>query len=65
MGTIGWLAKRSPKTAMRSFEKDLTDALGLKVEIRRSSGESGYLTVQYGNYEQLDFIRERLVGSRG
>jgi ParB family chromosome partitioning protein len=49
----------------RSFEKDLTDALGLKVEIRRGSGESGYLTVQYGNYEQLDFIRERLVGSRG
>jgi ParB family transcriptional regulator, chromosome partitioning protein len=48
----------------RAFERDLSDALGLKVEIKRGSGESGYLTVQYGNYEQLDYIRSRLVGTR-
>ena len=46
-----------------AFEKDLSDALGLKVEIRRGPGETGYLTIQYGNYEQLDHIRARLVGA--
>jgi ParB family transcriptional regulator, chromosome partitioning protein len=45
-----------------AFERDLTDALGLKVEVRRGPGETGYLTIQYGNYEQLDHIRNRLVG---
>jgi ParB family chromosome partitioning protein len=45
-----------------AFEKDLSDALGLKVEVRRGAGETGYLTIQYGNYEQLDHIRTRLVG---
>jgi ParB family chromosome partitioning protein len=45
-----------------AFEKDLSDALGLKVEVRRGPGETGYLTIQYGNYEQLDHIRNRLVG---
>ncbi len=28
-------------------------------------GETGYLTIQYGNYEQLDHIRNRLVGRLG
>jgi ParB family chromosome partitioning protein len=45
-----------------AFEKDLCDALGLKVEIRRGPGETGYLTIEYGNYEQLDHIRNRLIG---
>jgi ParB family chromosome partitioning protein len=53
-------AAKDPDTA--AFEKDLSDALGLKVEIRRGPGETGYLTIQYGNYEQLDHIRDRLVG---
>ena len=53
----------APKDADTSaFEKDLTDALGLKVEVRRGPGETGFLTIQYGNYEQLDHIRNRLVG---
>jgi ParB family chromosome partitioning protein len=52
-----------PKDAdTTAFEKDLSDALGLKVEVRRGAGETGYLTIQYGNYEQLDHIRTRLVG---
>jgi ParB family transcriptional regulator, chromosome partitioning protein len=51
---------RDPDTS--AFEKDLSDALGLKVEVRRGAGETGYLTIQYGNYEQLDHIRNRLVG---
>jgi ParB family chromosome partitioning protein len=52
--------QKDPDTA--AFEKDLSDALGLKVEVRRGPGETGYLTIQYGNYEQLDHIRNRLVG---
>jgi ParB family transcriptional regulator, chromosome partitioning protein len=46
----------------QAFEKDLSDALGLKVEVRRGPGETGYLTIEYGNYEQLDHIRNRLIG---
>jgi ParB family chromosome partitioning protein len=46
----------------RAFEKDLADALGLKVEIKPGSGESGTLTIRYGNFDQLDYIRTRLVG---
>lgn len=46
----------------KAFEKELTDLLGLKVEIRRASGESGTLIVKYGNFDQLDYIRQRLGG---
>ncbi len=48
----------------RAFEKDLTDALGLRVEIRPGSGESGQLTISYGNFDQLDYIRNRLINPR-
>ena len=51
-------------TDTRAFEKDLTDGLGLKVEIKRGSGESGQLTISYGNFDQLDYIRNRLIGPR-
>ncbi|MBX9591747.1 MAG: ParB/RepB/Spo0J family partition protein [Hyphomonadaceae bacterium] len=46
----------------RAFEKDLSDALGLNVEVQRGSGESGYLSIKYSNFEQLDYIRSRLLG---
>ena len=46
----------------KAFEKELTDALGLKVEIKRSSGESGTLVIKFGNFDQLDYIRVRLHG---
>jgi ParB family chromosome partitioning protein len=49
----------------RAFEKELADVLGLKVEIRRGSGESGALMIKYGNYDQLDYIRARLVSGVG
>ena len=45
-----------------AFEKDLSDALGLKVEVQPGSGESGSLTIEYGNFEQLDYVRKRLTG---
>lgn len=55
--------EKDPDT--KAFEKDLTDILGLKVEIKRGSGESGTLTVKYGNFDQLDYIRLRITGSNG
>ena len=63
-------AGRPPKTQEAkdtdtlAFEKDLADGLGLKVEIKRGSGESGSLTISYGNFDQLDYIRNRLIGPR-
>ncbi len=46
----------------KAFEKELTDALGLKVEIKRGSGESGNLIIKFGNFDQLDYIRSMLHG---
>ncbi len=45
----------------KAFEKELTDLLGLKVEIKRGSGESGHLSIKYGNFDQLEYIRMRLA----
>jgi ParB family chromosome partitioning protein len=47
-----------------AFEKELTDVLGLRVEIKRGSGESGLMTIKYGNYDQLEYIRLRLSGGQ-
>ena len=55
--------EKDPDT--RAFEKELTDTLGLKVEIKRGSGESGLMTIKFGNFDQLDYIRARLVGAGG
>jgi len=55
--------EKTPDTL--AFEKELSDVLGLKVEIKRGSGESGLLVIKYGNYDQLDYIRMRLVGPQG
>ena len=46
----------------RAFEKELADLLGLKVEIKRGSGETGSLVIKFGNFDQLDYIRQRLGG---
>lgn len=62
-GTAGGIRKLRDKDAdTKAFEKELTDLLGLKVEIRKGSGESGTLVVKYGNYDQLDYIRQQLGG---
>ncbi len=45
----------------KAFEHELP-ALGLKVEIKRGSGESGNLVIKFGNFDQLDYIRQRLGG---
>lgn len=55
--------EKDPDT--RAFEKELTDALGLRVEIKRGSGESGNLVIKYGNFDQLEYIKMRLGGVDG
>lgn len=55
--------EKDPDT--KAFEKELSDTLGLKVEIKRGSGESGNLVIKYGNFDQLEYIRMRLVGVPG
>ena len=52
--------EKDPDT--RAFEKELTENLGLKVEVKKGNGESGTLAIKYTNYDQLEFIRERLAG---
>ena len=49
----------------RTFEKELADTLGLKVEIKRGSGESGTLLIKYGNFDQLEYIKQRIGQGQG
>jgi ParB family transcriptional regulator, chromosome partitioning protein len=53
--------EREKDADTRAFEKELSSVLGLKVEIKRGSGESGNLIIKFGNFDQLDYIRMRLV----
>jgi ParB family transcriptional regulator, chromosome partitioning protein len=61
-GPTGNRRARDKDADTKAFEKELTDLLGLKVEVRRGSGETGTLTIRYGNFDQLDYIRQRLGG---
>ena len=61
-GSDGSRPGRDKDADTRAFEKELTDLLGLKVEIKRGSGESGQLVIKFGNFDQLDYIRQRLGG---
>jgi len=62
-GTSRKVREKDPDT--KAFEKELADTLGLRVEIKRGSGESGNLIIKFGNFDQLDYIRLRLMGSAG
>jgi ParB family chromosome partitioning protein len=64
-GPGGVRKPREKDADTKHFEKELTDVLGLKVEIKRGSGESGTISIRYGNYDQLEYIRMRLAGSSG
>jgi ParB family transcriptional regulator, chromosome partitioning protein len=57
--------KREKDPDTQAFERELTEALGLKVEVKRGSNESGVLTVRFRNYDQLDYVKMRLLGSGG
>ncbi len=60
-GGGGGRSAREKDADTRAFEKELSSVLGLKVEIKRGSGESGNLVIRFGNFDQLDYIRMRLV----
>lgn len=62
-GTFTPRTPREKDPDTKAFEKDLSNVLGLKVEIKRGSGESGNLIIKFGNFDQLDYIRQRLGGS--
>ncbi|MGQ0674194.1 MAG: ParB/RepB/Spo0J family partition protein [Hyphomicrobium sp.] len=62
-GTPRKVRDKDPDT--KAFEKELSDTLGLKVEIKRGTGESGNLVIKYGNFDQLEYIRLRLAGMPG
>jgi ParB family chromosome partitioning protein len=64
-GSTGPRKVRDKDPDTKAFEKELADTLGLKVEVKRGSGESGNLIIKYGNFDQLDYIRLRLTGSNG
>lgn len=64
-GSTGARKVRDKDPDTKAFEKELADTLGLKVEVKRGSGESGNLVIKYGNFDQLDYIRMRLTGSQG
>ncbi len=53
--------EKDPDT--RAFEHQLTSSLGLKVEVKRGTGESGTLTISYSNFDQLEHLRELLTGT--
>lgn len=60
---IGVRKTRDKDADTKAFEKELADLLGLKVEIKRGSGESGHLIIKFGNFDQLDYIKERIAGA--
>ena len=61
-GDAGKVKKGREKDAdTKAFEKELTDSLGLKVQVKLGSGENGELRIRYTNFEQLDEIRNRLL----
>ncbi len=61
-GAQGKSTKGREKDAdTKAFEKELTDSLGLKVQVKLGSGENGELRIRYTNFEQLDEIRNRLL----
>lgn len=49
----------------RALERELTQTLGLVVEIgHKPGGQSGHLTIHYKSLEQLDDVMEKLGRNR-
>jgi ParB family chromosome partitioning protein len=59
-------SKRATKDAdTRAVEVELTEALGLDVEIRAGRGEAGELRLRYTTLDQLEYLRRRLISRPG
>ncbi|GBE43294.1 chromosome-partitioning protein ParB [bacterium BMS3Bbin10] len=57
----GAARKSSGDADVRAAERQLSDALGLKVSIITGKGEKGELRIAYSTLEQLDDVRRRLL----
>ena len=64
-GKHGRVSGREKDADTKAFEKELTESLGLKVQVKLGSGENGELRIRYTNFEQLDEIRNRLLKQTG
>jgi ParB family transcriptional regulator, chromosome partitioning protein len=51
--------QKDPDT--RAAEREMTDALGLAVEIAPGKGEAGEIIIRYRSLEQLEVVRKKLI----
>ncbi len=49
---------------IRAFEKHLSEATGLKIDIQSKTHESGKLIIEYKNFDQLEDISRKLAMTR-
>ncbi len=49
---------------VKAFERQLSEATGLKVEIRSSDREHGALVIHYKNFDQLEDVSRRLASKK-
>ncbi len=54
-------AKREKNADTRALEKQVSEALGLKIEIKSQGREAGTLVIKYTTLDQLDAVTSRLM----
>jgi ParB family transcriptional regulator, chromosome partitioning protein len=57
-------AKFEKNADVKAFEKQLSEATGLKVEIKSSDREHGQLVIHYKNFDQLEDVSRRLAAAK-
>jgi ParB family chromosome partitioning protein len=57
--------QKSKDADTKAAEAELSEALGLAVEIRRGKKEKGELRIRYGTFDQLEDLRHRLLRRPG
>ncbi len=57
-------AKAAKDADTRALEKQLSEAIGLRVEIKTQGREGGTLLIKYKALDQLDDVTHRLMGKR-
>jgi ParB family chromosome partitioning protein len=55
---------KSKDADTRAAESELSEALGLDVNIRSGRGEAGELRIRYSTLDQLEDVRHRLIRRR-
>jgi ParB family chromosome partitioning protein len=57
--------QKSKDADTKATEAELSQALGLAVEIRRGKKEKGELRIRYATFDQLEDLRHRLLRRPG